>query len=125
METYNLNAECSSLNCPMEQYWTTAYHNNFRLILILPDKSIVLVVKVILYRMQVCVKSAEQNAGYRGLQVEEAAEQNAGYRGLQVEESAEQNAGYRSLQVQWTLVNPDRVNPKPRKYEVQNQLINN
>ena len=27
--------------------------------------------------------------------------------------------------IQWTLVNPDRVNPKPRKSEVQNQLINN
>ena len=26
--------------------------------------------------------------------------------------------------IQWTLVNPDRVNPKPRKSEVQNQLIN-
>ena len=34
-----------------------------------------------LYRMQVCVKSAEQNADYRGLQIEEFAEQNAGYRG--------------------------------------------
>ena len=30
-----------------------------------------------------------------------------------------------SFMVQWTLVNPDRVNPKPRKSEVQNQLINN
>ena len=25
---------------------------------------------------------------------------------------------------QWTLVNPNHVNPKPRKSEVQNQLIN-
>ena len=25
---------------------------------------------------------------------------------------------------QWTLVNPDRINSKPRKSEVQNQLIN-
>ena len=26
--------------------------------------------------------------------------------------------------VQWTLVNPDRVNPEPRTSEVQNKLIN-
>ena len=27
--------------------------------------------------------------------------------------------------LQWTLVNPDHVNPKSRKFDVQNQLINN
>ena len=26
--------------------------------------------------------------------------------------------------IQWTLINPDRVNPEPRKSEVPNQLIN-
>ena len=30
---------------------------------------------------------------------------------------------YRAMIVQWTLVNPDPVNPEPRKSEVQNQLI--
>ena len=34
-------------------------------------------------------------------------------------------AAFAQCILQWTLVNPDRVNPKPRKSEVQNQLINN